>query len=52
MIKEKNFFDRAETALDSPYFVPVALVYGIFCWFFKAPLVAVGGYFAAFMLIL
>lgn len=52
MIKEKNFFDRAEMALDSPYFVPVALVYGIFCWFFKAPLVAVGGYFAAFMLIL
>ena len=50
MIKEKNFFDRAETALDSPYFVPVALVYGIFCWFFKAPLVAGGVYADSFVM--
>lgn len=52
MLKKRNFFDYAETALDSPYFVVAVLTYGIVCWFFKVPLLAVGGFFAAFMSVL
>lgn len=53
MISEKeNFGKKLGKALESAYFAPVAIFYGLICWFFKLPIVAVGGYLAAFLLTL
>lgn len=38
--------------LESGYFMPAALIYGLIFWFFKLPFFAVYGYLAAFLLIL
>lgn len=50
--EQENFCKKLGRALESIYFAPVAVVYGLICWFFKLPIAAVYGYLAAFLLVL
>lgn len=50
--KEGSPAEKLGRILESGYFVPAALIYGLICWFFKLTFFAVYGYLAAFLLIL
>lgn len=50
--RESSPAEKLGRILESGYFVPAALIYGLICWFFKLTFFVVYGYLAAFLLIL
>ena len=50
--REGSPAEKLGRILESGYFMPAALIYGLICWFFKLTFFAVYGYLAAFLLIL